>query len=148
LLKLGTLRPQPVREGRDSHALRLICVTLAIVTTAERAVADTQFMPAAMVGSWRLDCAGHLPDRLRFDRTGAEVVSHWRASTCRLAGHRALTPSRWYLDLACADGSLLQLDVNAIARDRLLIARRPLGEACFYLRVPGPGAPYRRPESP
>jgi len=90
--------------------------------------------PVAIEGSWVSRCAAELPDRINFGPTGADVVSSSGALTCRLAHYRTLSEARWYLDLECKDGSLLQLDVYRVARDELLVARRPLGEACLYKR--------------
>jgi hypothetical protein len=101
---------------------------------AGRALAEAHPVPSAIVGSWRTHCAADLPHRLRVDRIRTEAWSRLGRTTCRLAGYRLLIPKRWYLDFDCADGSLLQLDINLVHRDRLLIARRPLGEACVYQR--------------
>ena len=62
------------------------------------------------------------------------MVSSSGVLTCRSANYRSLSEARWYIDLECQDGSLLQLDVYRVARDELLLARRPLGEACLYKR--------------
>jgi hypothetical protein len=53
-------------------------------------------------------------------------------STCSYAGQRQITHTRWYLDLECANGRRIDLDINVLTDGRLLIAHRPLGEACFY----------------
>ena len=91
-------------------------------------------VPATIQGSWVSRCAAGLPDRIKFGPSGAEVASSSDALACHLAHYRPLSVVRWYLDLECQDGSLLQLDVYSVARDELLVARRPLGQACLYKR--------------
>ena len=88
-------------------------------------------------GRWASNCAADLPASIAFGSTGAEVAGSSGVLNCRTVNARALSKARWYLDLECRDGSLLQLDVYLVAADELLLARRPLGEACRYKREPG-----------
>ena len=90
--------------------------------------------PVAIEGSWVSRCAAGLPDRINFGPTDAKVASSSGALTCSLAHYRALSGVRWYLDFECHDGGLLQLDAYLVARDEMLLSRRPLGEACLYKR--------------
>ena len=92
-------------------------------------------MPTPLLGSWASDCGSDLPVRLDIRSDRAEVVGRSGTSTCRVAGHRALGAVRWYVDFGCKDGSLLQLDLYLVSRNSLLVARRPLGEACSYRRL-------------
>jgi hypothetical protein len=55
------------------------------------------------------------------------------AATGLVSGWRAITPVRWYLDISTAD-DLVPLDVVKVADDRLLVAKRPLGEARWLVR--------------
>ena len=96
-------------------------------------------LPATIQGSWASRCTAEVPAHINFAPTSAEVVDRSAASssgarTCRLINYRSLSQARWYLDLECQDGSLLQLDIYLAARDELLVTRRPLGEACLYKR--------------
>ena len=108
--------------------------SLLVASCGIKQVSAAQLAPVAIEGSWVSRCAAGLPDRINFAPTGAKVVSSSGALTCHLAHYRSLSEARWYLDLECQDGSLLQLDVYRVARDELLLARRPLGEACRYKR--------------
>jgi hypothetical protein len=112
----------------------ILGLLLAVSCATARSVAADPLTPAAIEGRWATRCAAGLPDVITFRPAGAEVASGSGTLTCRSAGHRSLGEARFYLDLECQDGSLLQLDVYRAARDELLIARRPLGEACVYRR--------------
>jgi hypothetical protein len=94
-------------------------------------------VPGAIAGSWVSDCHADLPERIRFVPTGAATSGSSGTLKCRATGYRASSDVRWYLDLECSGGNLLQLDVYLVAADELLLARRPLGEACRYKREPG-----------
>jgi hypothetical protein len=50
-----------------------------------------------------------------------------------VSGWRAITPVRWYLDISAAD-DLVLLDIVRVSADRLLVAKRPLGEARWLIR--------------
>jgi hypothetical protein len=106
-------------------------ISIACRGTAQT-VAEKTSMPAAVFGPWVADCAVDLPVRIDFVTSGAEVVSRSGPTTCHVTGVRSLSDVRWYVDLECKDGSLLQLDLYLTGRNRLLVARRPLGEACSY----------------
>jgi len=93
--------------------------------------------PGQIQGRWASNCAADFAGRIGFGTTGAEVARSSGMLTCRLVNARALSDVRWYLDLECDDGNLLQLDVYLVAGGELLLARRPLGEACRYKREPG-----------
>jgi len=114
-------------------ALTCLFGPMLVVADASSASAEAR-APAAIRGIWRSDCTFDLPHRLR---VRADTIMTWTGSgqaSCRLTSQRALGPQRWYLDFKCADESLLDLDINLLARGRLLVARRPLGQACFYRR--------------
>jgi hypothetical protein len=97
-------------------------------------VAPLSMLPAALAGIWTFTseapCVG---DGFEFSERTATLRRQANVE-CRYEGVKAQHADRWYLDLACADGSLVQLDVNRRGHDTLLIAPRPLGEAHVYGR--------------
>ena len=101
------------------------------------AAAAEPLTPGEIQGRWASNCAADLPASIAFGSTGAEVAGSSGVLSCRAVNARALSEVRWYLDLECRDGNLLQLDVYLVAGGELLLARRPLGEACRYKREPG-----------
>ena len=101
----------------------------------EMLLATTLAVPAALLGTWTSSCGPGFPERLHFD-AGRVVLSSPKPTTCRSASQRTQGPSRWYMDLACEDGSIVQLDLYLVHESSLLVAQRPLGEACSYQRAP------------
>lgn len=120
---------------------QLATVSLAVLTTLAGSAlgpppADATTAPKALVGLWRADCSSFVPREFAIETAeNIEVTASHARTACRLAGQRALTPSRWYLDLECSDGQSFQLDINILGPDTLLVAPRPLGEACAFLQV-------------
>lgn len=94
---------------------------------------DGRQAPDALLGIWysTVDCRDDRIMRLEFEPRRARANGMDGRATCNYAGERQITPTRWYLDLECAKGRRNQLDINVLD-GRLLIAHRPLGEACFY----------------
>jgi hypothetical protein len=90
-------------------------------------------VPAALLGTWTSSCGREFPERLHFDAEQV-VLSSPKPTTCRSTGQRQLGKSRWYTDLTCEDGSLVQLDLYLVDANSLLVAHRPLGESCRYRR--------------
>lgn len=96
---------------------------------------DGRQAPAALLGIWYStpDCRDHRIMRLEFEPRRARANGMDGKTTCNYAGERQITPTRWYLDLECANGRrIVHLDINVLDDGRLLVAHRPLGEACFY----------------
>jgi hypothetical protein len=96
-------------------------------------LATTLAVPAALLGTWTASCGPEFPERLQFD-AGRVSLEFAKPTTCRRTGHRSLSRSRWYMDLACEDGSIVQLDLYVVNANSLLVAQRPLGVACSYQR--------------
>lgn len=72
---------------------------------------------------------GPHPASLELDRT-----------RCHVIGRRAIHNDRDYLDLSCGGGAeRVDLDINRLQDGRLVVNRRPLGEAAFYHPVPCAG---------
>jgi hypothetical protein len=93
-------------------------------------------VPAALLGTWTSSCGSEFPARLHVKATEIVMGRARTATACRVTGQRQLSTSRWYLDLTCDDGSIAQLDLFLVGADNLLLAQRPLGEACPYQRSP------------
>ena len=91
-------------------------------------------MPPDLQGSWQSQCSGLGTDRMTFRSDDASLGPGVMAS-CRLVGGRKLGDRRWYLDFACADGRVVEIDVLQVSASRLLVSPRPLGEACELARV-------------
>jgi hypothetical protein len=91
-------------------------------------------MPAALLGTWTSSCTADFPGRLHFETAKVVLGSSPKPTTCRRTGQRPLSKSRWYMDLACEDGSIVQLDLYLADPNSLLVAQRPLGESCRYRR--------------
>jgi hypothetical protein len=105
------------------------------VARSRKVAAEEPSLPPAILGSWASNCNVDIPHRLSFGPTSVEVVRGASPLTCHRKGHRSLSEARWYVDLECNDGSPLQLDLYLVTRMSLLVAQRPLGEACRYRRL-------------
>jgi len=110
---------------------------LLLAPSPARAQADAaahQVPPVLMGSAWyhASDCPDDRVMRLEFLPDLARVNGMDGKASCIYAGLRQITPTRWYIDLECTKGRRVQLDINALSDGRLLVALRPLGEACFY----------------
>ena len=92
---------------------------------------ETVALPA---GRW--ERSGPSLDHPRMIEIAGEGIRIDQAD-CRLGTVRAQHAGRWYVDANCGEGSeLVQLDLLKVGADRLLVARRPLGAAESYFRLP------------
>ena len=98
----------------------------------EMLFATTLAVPAALLGTWTSSCGPEFPERLRFEAVTVILGTSLKPTACRRTGQRSLSKSRWYMDLACEDGSIVQLDLYLLNASSLLVAQRPLGVACSY----------------
>jgi hypothetical protein len=109
-----------------------------IVAPSALAQGEPRQTPPALAGggAWYSspDCPDDKAARLAFLDNAAQVHGTAGSTSCTHAGLRQITPWRWYVDLECRNGRRIELDINALADGRLLVAHRPLGEACFYAR--------------
>jgi hypothetical protein len=109
--------------------------SLAFVAMALPAAVSAE-LPAAVVGSWSRQASAPAADPgLLMRRNGAAEIEGER---CVLDGLRAVHGTRWYADFACgapATPSRVWLDIHLLAENRIMVSRRPLGEADIYVRV-------------
>lgn len=123
---------RPTHNGR--HAVAFAFVFAVVNALAARAESPMIF-PEELRGAWLPACPAPPVARLELASRAARVQAAASPTACKLAGLRRQQENRWYVDLTCADQTLLQLDILMLEPDRALIATRPLGQACSYHRA-------------
>jgi hypothetical protein len=93
-------------------------------------------VPALLLGQWSIEPAYSCAPgngAITFGSEGVELGGA-AATSCSYRGIATQHARRWYVDLRCRDGAIVEYDVNHLVDGDILIARRPLGEAARYRR--------------
>jgi hypothetical protein len=92
--------------------------------------------PDALRGVWERVGVAEPSEQPTTIEVAGEVIKA-DGTPCSVEGLRAINERRWYVDARCETGGrsdLMQLDLVLLDDGRLMVARRILGTAQFYLR--------------